>query len=591
MGRSEDREDRAHRGVDLALLLALGLLVPAAITALGGALGIARNDDFAFAGALRTLVDQQQVVITGPNRMTLVGQLVLTWPVGLVSTSPAALQGATLVAGLVGLVATRSAAGSAFDRRTSRIVALAVVATPLWIPLVGSYMTDVWTFALVAVAFALVARAASATGRRQHLVLASGALLAAVWAAMVRQSALAALVAVIAVLLRSPGEHPEEGGGTPPGGIEGRRSTAIGLCAAAVVAFAGLYAWRSSMALASVDVQDLDLRRITLPLRGADRLLVSLSLALLPATLALVPARSVALRAAAHRRTAALLAAGIGALSLVHVWRRSWDEVALQDHTSRFGAAAILGPPELIPVLPLVLWLLLLLAAMVDLWVLAVLALTHRRAPGERASMPAVVAASAWFVPGYLLLVAVGWVTGGAAFDRYVLVIVPWCVVLLAWTLRAGERPPVTAPSGSEGSRGGQAAIDRGRARALAVAGLLLLAWWMGLASARFDAATWTAAERAAARTGVAPRDVHGGLAWNGAQAEGSLTTGDDAGGDGAAGADPGEAPAAADRCVAVRQATSASQVEGELVLHDRLLWVDRWFSVLEVGPEGCPPR
>jgi 4-amino-4-deoxy-L-arabinose transferase-like glycosyltransferase len=152
------------RIVAVAVVVAItvvGLVLPLVIADHGGALGIARNDDWSYLRALFHWRDTGHLDFNHWVSMTLLGQLLIARPVVAVfGNDITAVQILTAVTGLVGLIAILWLGVMMTGRMgVAGLVALALAASPVWGPLAVSFMTDVPAFALTMVACALGFRA------------------------------------------------------------------------------------------------------------------------------------------------------------------------------------------------------------------------------------------------------------------------------------------------------------------------------------------------------------------------------------------------------------------------------------------------
>jgi hypothetical protein len=547
------------KALAVAVIVGFGALLPALVTVAGGGFGIARNDDYAFLATTRVFAEHGTFQLRGPADMMLIGQVLLAWPVArLTSGSTTALQLTTLAVGTVGLLALAALARNVLDLKRSVLVAVAVAATPLWTQLATTFMTDVWAFGLAALAAALVVWAVGAPSTLGFAARFAGAVGAGAAAFAVRQTAAGALVAVavgVGVGLLGPRADRSN--------RRFERSVAGALLAVAGAVCIAVYRWRSTMQLGGAADAPWDLERVTMPLVDLDRFLVSVSVLLLPVSVAFVRRDLLRRRVQARPRLALVSGVGLGFIAVLNLGARPLDQFTLGDYVTQFGSSHSSAPSAVVPILPWLVWALVLAAACANLWVL-LLVLTG---PGLRRcwqQRPVVVAvAAALIVTGTVMLV-LGWVVTYHVYDRYLLLSVPFAGLLVAWVTVADG--PADAPD--------PAPLALRGAPAWGLAGLVVLAAWFGVASASFDRAVHDAGDRALVVTGAAFPDLHGGMTVNGANAADA----------------PLDQPLERNdgyRCWVVRQTDRRSQVDGPVVGHRRLLWVDRWFY-LEQFPKYC---
>jgi hypothetical protein len=141
----------------------VGGVVPIVVTWHFGALGIPRNDDWSYALAAFRLADSGELNGNNWVGVHLVGQLVLSLPIGwLFGDRIAALQIAVATIGVFGLIAVFDLGKQLGSRQRGLFVALMVAVGPMWANLSVSYMTDVPALALAMICLALGARAVQA---------------------------------------------------------------------------------------------------------------------------------------------------------------------------------------------------------------------------------------------------------------------------------------------------------------------------------------------------------------------------------------------------------------------------------------------
>lgn len=170
----------------LLSLVVVWVLLSAAVNPLGD---FPLNDDWSFGRSVFNLVEEGHFQLTGWMSMTFVVQLFWGAPFCLPQGfSFTALRISTLVAGLLGIVATYLLLRDANPRRgTAALGSLVLAANPLYFHLAHTFMTDVPFAALSIVALLFFARAMRG-GSLRNVVLGT---LAACTATLVRQVGIA----------------------------------------------------------------------------------------------------------------------------------------------------------------------------------------------------------------------------------------------------------------------------------------------------------------------------------------------------------------------------------------------------------------
>lgn len=558
-----------RRAVAAAVVVGLGAVLPALVTALGGGFGLTRNDDYAFLATMRVFVEHGTFQLRGPADMTLIGQILLAWPVAKVtSSSTTALELTTLAVGTIGLGALAVLARQVLDLKRSVIVAVAITATPLWAPLATTFMTDVWALGLAAVACALAVRAVGSATTAAFGIRLGMALAAAGAAFLVRQTAAGALVAVAAGtvvgLATVRADRPN---------ARTERLVAGALTAVVAAGCLAGYHWRSSMPLGGVVASPWELDRLILPFTNGDRALVSLAMLLLPVSVAFVRRGQVRRRAQARPRLALVTGVAIAWVVVLKLIARPLDELTLYDYATQFGASSDSAPMAAVAIVPSVLWAAFVVVAAFNLWVLVLVI----SGPGLRRcwqQRPVVFAVTAAMALVSAVLFVVGWIISFHVFDRYLLTVVPFAGLLIAWISVLDD--PADEEAVAAGRR--PAPLVLGPVRSAALVSLVVVGAWFGLASASFDRAVHRAGERAVARSGLDPAEIDAGMTVNGTRASEAPL---------------GEplVPFASVRCWRVHQSEDRSGAHGPLLEHQRLLWVDRWFYLAhEPGACKAPP-
>jgi hypothetical protein len=217
-----------------ALLAVVGGVVPLAIAWHFGALGIPRNDDWAFALAAFRFADTAKINGYG-SQANLVGQLALSLPVvWLFGHRIAALHVEVAALGVIGLIALFDLAKQVLSPRRALFVALMVAVGPMWASLSASYMTDVPAFALAMICLTLGARAVRPDAINVRLFCA--ALLVGLLAFTVREYAIVSPLSVCLTGLWVAGRWPR------------RRLFMMSVAVVSLLALAAVfYAWRRGL--------------------------------------------------------------------------------------------------------------------------------------------------------------------------------------------------------------------------------------------------------------------------------------------------------------------------------------------------------
>lgn len=149
--------DRVRTLGGLAVLLAIGFLLPLVVAQRAHALGVPRSDDWSYLVTLFRWIDTGRLEFNGWVSMTLVGQLVLTAPVvAIVGRSVWAVQVWSACIGAIGLVGLVALGRQVLPfGRGAWFVGVTVACSPLWAPLATTYMTDVPAFGAQMIALAL----------------------------------------------------------------------------------------------------------------------------------------------------------------------------------------------------------------------------------------------------------------------------------------------------------------------------------------------------------------------------------------------------------------------------------------------------
>jgi hypothetical protein len=476
----------------MVVLILAGL--PVLLTVLGGAFGLPRNDDWSYSDLLWRWQEQGDLRLGGWESMTLVGQLLLAWPVA--SAFPrhvASLQLFTAGLGALGALAAYGALRRFLPTNRALLATGVTLISPLYAPVAVSFMTDVPAFAIQAICMWLGARALDeSTSRRTAWFLAAVAV--GLFGVTIREYAVVAPVAVVLVF------------GARAWGQRDQRSllTAVAAtCVSAlfVLSFIGWRrTWADSLSLepGAPGVADFG--------RSVTFTLVTMTFLVLPA-IAFVPFRHL-LRAMTRSRwavVAVVSAAVVLVAGALTTW--DWSPPLLGPYLDQRGAlgndilpgdrALLLPDPMLRALLVLVLAATILLAGLL---VLTGFDMVGRATTWRDRCARFDPRTLAWALVAVTIvsLTAAGAV-GLPIFDRYVLPAVPFAAgLVLAW--RVSEIDLYERTAGSA-------------ARWLAVVAFFGLGVMWTVDAARFDATRWAAGERAV-QLGYPPDRVDAGFEW-----------------------------------------------------------------------------
>lgn len=481
----------------VVVLGSVGGVVPVLVAHHFGALGIPRNDDWSYMLAAFRFAETGRLDLNGWAAVNVVGQIVPAAPtVWAFGRQPSLLQLVTVAFGLMGLVALFQLGCTQVTRPRALFVALMVCVSPLWAPLVVSYMTDVPAFALAMVTLTVGAVAFRRVG--SVVEIRTGVYLIALafgfWAYTVRDNMIVVPVALTAVA----------GWCAWAGSRRDRMAVLVGL-GGWVLAFLAFQLWKHGATGYQSPRLTLDPRVVSKGVRRSMQTLPTVGLLLAPAVFLAGPVRAVRASFARAPRTAALVAVAVGGTAATVLVLRGRPlgvgnylerNGALGNFVLRGGRAPLLPPP----IFPLI-------------GALAIAVVTVTAIASVRPVVDEVVRlGSSGFAPPRdpgAFVVALAWVglgvfmvgssaLGNALWDRYVIVIVP----LVALSLLRAVRP---AP--------GVSARPRRTGAVVALVALGAFGLVYDANSASYDGSRWDVAATAVRAVGDSAR-VDGGFEW-----------------------------------------------------------------------------
>jgi 4-amino-4-deoxy-L-arabinose transferase-like glycosyltransferase len=476
-----------------AVVLAAGALL-VLLSAVHGALGAARNDDWSFYRTAFAFDATHHFRVDGWPQMTLAGHTLLAWPiVALFGHTIIGLQLLGLTAAMVGVVCSYVVVRRFLSPGYAAVACLSLAIGPVLGTLAVSYMTDTTAFGLQVATLAFGVRACeSRTPARSGWLLAAVA--CGLYAFSIREFAIVALVAVFAVAVAGWADRPEE------------RRRLLALAAGACVIALVFYAWRRSVPHSAS--LSLDLEPGFSAVRQVTRSVITLGLFVSPVALAVSPVRAVRSAWRAHRALTVLvlgadavcvLAGGATLLGNYVTARGSYPPGSNLRAASNMLPEGVYSLARLVAIYGLVVGSLVLATALAEL-------LASIRA-GRGASS---VAATARTAPALLMcivftvglaLTSLGVIvaTKTPFFDRYLIPMVPFLAALLAL---GGVRYGVLwhAPL---------------KVAAAALAVYAAIGFVYVDTAATVDGANWRAGQQLT-DAGLAPATIDAGFAWFG---------------------------------------------------------------------------
>ena len=175
----------------------VAVLLPALVSLAAGSFSIPQNDDWAYRRIAVHFVQTGHVVFTGWSPMTLIGQLLWSWPFLRVFGDHGWVFGtSTAVLAVVGVSCAYYVARQVLARSRAVAAVLLVVAVPGFAWSTSTFMTDVPAFAAEMACLALGAAAVNRRGWPRWTLL-GGAIAVGLFGFSIREFALAAPVAVL----------------------------------------------------------------------------------------------------------------------------------------------------------------------------------------------------------------------------------------------------------------------------------------------------------------------------------------------------------------------------------------------------------
>ena len=210
-------------------LCGVAVLLPALVSLASGSFSISQNDDWSYRRVAEHFAQAGHVVFTGWVSMTLIGQLLWSWPFLRVFGDHGWVFGfSTAVLAAVGVSCAYYVARQVLERSWAAAAALLVVITPLFVWSTSTFMTDVPAFAAEMGCLALGVTALSRHGWPRWALL-GGAIAVGIFAFSIREFALAGPVAVL--LCAGTSDSPR------------RRYQYLAASVLTLVVCAGIYLW------------------------------------------------------------------------------------------------------------------------------------------------------------------------------------------------------------------------------------------------------------------------------------------------------------------------------------------------------------
>ena len=487
---TDDGTRRRDIVLGVLVLAIVGGVVPVLLAHHFGALGIPRNDDWAWISSAFELFDHSRIDGQNWAPMNLVGQLLAAWPVMLVfGRHIEALQIETAVFGVIGLVAVLDLGTRLLPVRRAVYVALVVAVGPMWASLAASFMTDVPAFALAMVCLALGARGVGPDRLRwpywPSLVIGFAAF-------TIREYALVAVFAVALTGVWSSWWRPA---------ARTRALIAFFALVASAVVFTAWHAHLPHWAPIAVGLPDPSSVREAIRSLPAD--LLAIGLLTLPAVVLAGPVRIVRNARSHAPRTTMVVSAALALLVGRHLFVHRGLMLFFGTNYLVPSGSVQIGHGVHPPLLPRALWFVITVSAACSAVVVAcsviagVAAVLHR--PSIVTLAPPTLLIVALAAAGYGVSWAAGPAIGASTYDRYALPLVP---LVMIGVLRGAP----TAPQ----HRLHQRAVAGGAAFTL----LAALGVMYGVNTASYNGTVWRV-DRSAAETAGATTLVDGGFEWN----------------------------------------------------------------------------
>ena len=461
---------------------ALVLLAGAAgLSAARGALGAARNDDWAYYRIVFRFASTGRFQLDHWTQAMLIGQAVAAWPViRLFGPSIVALQLTVAAMGCVGVALTYFCVRRLLSARMALIAVLPLALGPLFGSLAVSFMTDVPALTLQVTAVYLSVRAMESA--RYATVWWAGAMVAGSCAFSVREYGVTTFLAVAVAAVSAPG-------------TTWQRRMRLGMGALCCAAMGALYIWRQALP----GTFGTTLRTGLHQFHDAQSYLLSFSLLLLPASW-MVSWRRLGSLSSARRQRRIVLAAMAALLIALAVG----DRQLLGNYVSTTGYSLL---PGVQPLFSAFAWRgVVLVAATAEATLIALVILTVpplrslriRASPTTRAQVRQLLLLTVIF--GILAQLGMILLSDSPAYDRYILVLLPFASALvldtaLRWRLLAGRRGRLLAAIAAVAyALVGIAYVDR---------------------AAQYDGAAWRLGN-VAVLAGYDPATIDAGYAWIG---------------------------------------------------------------------------
>lgn len=474
-------------------VIAIGLILPLWIARSHGALGVARGDDWSYLVTLFRWVDTGRMEFNNWVSMSLVGQLWIAAPIAMIwGHALTIVQIQTAFLGATGLLCVLW-----LGRRLglswglAALAALTIAASPLWMVLSTTYMTDVpsFTFSLAGLLIATVAL----QRRPVSMPLLLLSIVVATYSVLIRQYAVVPLIAiVIAGFLATTSAK--------------RKPASIALFVAwaiSLIAIIIFFMWWSNVpgpkSIAPHIPNDRQVRTAFIKGAGFVRLC---GLLLAPVLIYFGPIRIIKRSYSSSKSLSIAIGAGAALCEAITATRYVSSQF-VGNYIIKDGALSIAVLPGKRPdVIPGPLWSLCVLVSSVLAVVLliaiipSIVEMWSKIKNRQFFDVDPVTSMLGLTIFGFAVAYTIAMVTGVQVYDRYALPAIPIIAILL---LRASEQ------------RAGRSRIALTSVTLIA---LLLLGASFAIDSASFDGGRWRLANQVAAENGWRPILVNGGFEW-----------------------------------------------------------------------------